>query len=189
MTRLGGRLPLLVVGVVLCGAVGACTAEEGTPPDDTAAELAAALTRGRLDADLFAGERRRAPHRAWPRVTAGMGDATVEVSVGDVTEDETGGSATADLTYAWDLPRSDETWEHTGTARLVEAEDGTWSVRLEAGLFGLRAEERLALGTTSAPRAGILGSGGAEIVRDRRVLRFGVDKAQVSTERQAEAVS
>jgi cell division protein FtsI/penicillin-binding protein 2 len=188
---LGGRLPLIAAGALLCGALPACTSDggEAAAPEDTAAELAAALTRGRLDADLFQDERRRAPQRAWERATAGMGDAEVEVSAGEVGTDESGRSATAALTYAWDLPRSEETWEQETTARLVAAEDGTWSVRLEPGLFGLRAGERLDLGTTSAPRAGILGAGGTQIVRDRPVLRFGVDKAQVSTEQQAESAA
>ena len=156
-------------------------------PDDTAAALAEALTRGRLDDALFEGERRRAPQRAWERATEGLGDAQVEVTVDEVAETEDGGTATAGLTYAWDLPRTEETWEHEGTARLVEAGDGTWTVRLEPRLFGLRAGERLDLSTTSAVRAGILGAGGEEIVKDRPVVRFGVDKAQVEEAGQADA--
>ena len=190
MRRLGGLLAQLITGALLCGTVTACTSDggEGGPaPDDTAAALAEALTRGRLDSALFDGERGRAPQRAWERATDGMGGAEVEVTAGEVTEDQDAGTATAVLTYAWDLPQTEATWEHEGTARLVEAEDGTWAARLEPRLFGLRAGERLDLGTTGAERAGILGAGGEEIVRERPVVRFGVDKAQVGEAGQARA--
>ena len=190
MRRLGGRLSPLVAGALVCIAVTACTPDDGqedSTPDDAATALADALTRGRLDPSLFAGKRGRAPQRAWERATDGMGSAQVEVTAGEVTEDEDAGTATAVLTYTWDLPKTEATWEHEGTARLAESEDGIWAVRLEPGLFGLRAGERLDLGTTTAERAGILGAGGEEIVTGRPVVRFGVDKAQVDEAGQAGA--
>ncbi len=185
MIRLGGRLSLLTAGALLCGGLAACTADDGPAPEDTADALAEGLSRGRLDGALFAGRPRGAAQRAWERATEGLGEATAEVSVAEVTEDESGDDATARLGYVWDLPQTDETWEQEGTARLVRAEDGAWSVRLGQRIFGLRDGERLDLSTVQAPRAEILGAGEARIVRDRRVLRFGVDKAQVSTEQQA----
>jgi len=200
VSRLGDRvtvlarrpaLPLALAALVLGPVLAGCTSEDGPPASDTADELAAALTAGRLPAELFDGGSGRAPQRAWKKATAGMTGATPEVTAGDTTEDEAGETATATLTYAWDLPETDETWTQEVTARLVrvEPDDGeaTWKVRLQPALFGLRAGERLDLGTSTAPRAAILGAGGAEIVKDRPVVRFGVDKAQVDEAGQAEA--
>jgi cell division protein FtsI/penicillin-binding protein 2 len=200
VSRLGDRvtvlarrpaLPLALAALVLCPALAGCTSEDGPPASDTVDELAAALTAGRLPAELFDGGSGRAPQRAWKKATAGMAGATAEVTAGDTTEDEAGETATATLTYAWDLPETEDTWTQKVTARLVKVEpddgEAAWKVRLQPALFGLRAGERLDLGTSTAPRAGILGAGGTEIVKDRPVVRLGVDKAQVGEAGQAEA--
>ena len=167
------------------GAMSSVTWHDGPGPQAAADNLAAALESGELDAALFSGVARRAAQRALDDATEGMAGATATVTAGEPQED--GDTATVQLTWTWDLPVTEDAWEHETTARLVRADDGAWRARLEPALFGLRPGERLDLVTTEAPRAGILGGDGAMIVRERPVVRLGVDKAQVDESGQAEA--
>ncbi len=175
---------LLAVAAVLAGSLAACTSDDGEPPSVAAEALADGLTAGKLDTDLFDGESGRAPQRALKKALGGLSGASTEVSAGEATEADEGETATVPLTYTWDLPQTDETWTQKASARLVrvETEEGpaTWKVRLEPGVFGLKAKERLELRTSLPDRAPILGAGGAEIVTDRPVVRFGVDKTRVA---------
>ena len=126
-----------LAALLLLGPLAACTADDGPSPEAAADDLAAALTAGRLDSALFEGVPRRAPQRAWDEATEGLSGATPEVTAGGVTEDASGDTATATLSYAWDLPGTDDTWDQDATARLVRAEDGSWRVRLLPEVFGL----------------------------------------------------
>ena len=165
------------------GALAACTSDDGPPPEDAADALAGQLTRGKLDTALFDGQSGKKPQRAWTKATDGLRGATAEVTVGEVQEDEDGETATVPLTYTWTLPLTDETWRQQASARLVrivpDEGEPSWKVRLEPGLFGIKPGERLALTMDLPERAPILAAGGVEIVKDRPVVRFGVDKAQV----------
>ncbi|MGA9747823.1 MAG: penicillin-binding protein, partial [Nocardioides sp.] len=175
---------LLSGAVVLAGSLSACTSDDGEPPSVVADALVSGLNKGKLDTALFDGESGRAPQRAWREALGGLGDARAEVSAGEIAEGPEGETATVPLTYTWDLPQTDEPWTARARARLVriEPEEGepTWKVRLEPGLFGLEAREQLVLRTTLPDRAPILGADGAEIVTDRPVVRFGVDKTRAA---------
>lgn len=179
------RRTLLAV-LVLLASVG-CTGDDGEQPDDAARTLASALAKGDLEAARFLDTGDKAAQKWWDRSTDGLAGSDVTVDVTDVAEADSGDAATARLGYTWTLAGSDETWSHEGTARLVRGDDDRWRVRLEAGLLGLRKGERLDLATPVAPRAPILGAGGEEIVTDRPVLRFGIDKAQVKPAGQEQA--
>jgi cell division protein FtsI/penicillin-binding protein 2 len=179
------RRTLLAALVLLVSA--GCTGDDGEQPDDAAATLAAALTKGTLGPARFLDTGDKAAQKWWDLSTDGLAGSDVAVEVTDVAETESGDAATASLGYTWTLAGSDETWSHEGTARLVRGDDDLWRVRLEPALLGLRQGERLDLATTVAPRAPILGAGGEEIVTDRPVLRFGVDKAQVKPAGQEQA--
>jgi cell division protein FtsI/penicillin-binding protein 2 len=178
------RAGLAAAAVLLaCGALAACTADDGPPPEEAADALAEQLSRGELDATLFDGRTGRKPQRAWARTTEGLRGATAEVTAGEVQEAEDGESATVPLTYAWDLPLTDETWTQEASARLVRVSpddrEPSWKVRLAPALFGVKAGERFDLTVDLPERAPILAAGGEAIVKDRPVVRFGVDKAQV----------
>lgn len=178
------RAGLAAAAVLLAsGTLAACTSDEGAPPEDAAAALAEQLTGGKLDTTLFDGQTGKKPQRALAKATDGLGGATAEVTAGEVQEAEDGATATVPLTWTWDLPLSDQTWTQKTTARLVHVEpdegEPSWKVRLQPDLFGLQRGERLVLTSELPARAPILGRAGAEIVTDRPVVRFGVDKAQV----------
>jgi cell division protein FtsI/penicillin-binding protein 2 len=172
------RLRPLLATLVLLLAAG-CTGSDGEQPEDAAAALAGALADGRAGKVRWAPDA-TAPQRWWRTATEGMGDSTREVELGEVREDESGETATAVLRWTWTLEDSEQTWAHDGTARLVRGDDELWRVRLEPALLGLRTGERLDLATEAAERAPILGADDEQIVRDRPVLRFGIDKTQVA---------
>lgn len=174
----------LLAALILLVSTG-CSGDDGEQPEDAAATLAAALAKGRLAPARFLDVKDPAAQRWWRRTTGGMLGSEVDIEVDEVTEAESGDTATATLAYSWALAGSDETWTHGGTARLVRGEDDLWRVRLEPGLLGLKPGEHLDLSTESAPRAAILGAGDEEIVTDRPVLRFGIDKTRVDPADQA----
>jgi cell division protein FtsI/penicillin-binding protein 2 len=176
----------MVALLVLVVAAG-CTGEEGEQPDDVAGALADALTRGRPAAVRYVDASDRKAQRWWSRATEGMQDSTVKVAVDGVRESDDGTAATATLAYTWTLAGSEATWSTDGTARLVRGDDDLWRVRLEPAMLGLRKGERLDLATEAAPRAPILGAGGAPIVTERPVVRVGIDKTKVAPEDQPAA--
>ncbi len=171
---------LLVSGTALAGCTG--TDEPDVAPDAVAQSLAEGLTSGKLAGVPVAGPAR--PERLVTRVTQGMGRARPAVTVGEVTEADDGESATATLAFTWDLPRTEETWTHEGTADLTRAGDA-WLVALDEGVWGLEPGETLELSSAAPERAAITGRSGTAIVEDRPVLRFGIDKTKVGPGRWA----
>jgi cell division protein FtsI/penicillin-binding protein 2 len=176
-----------LLATVLLLVTAGCTGDDGEQPQDAAEVLAGALSQGTLAPARFLDTEDATAQKWWRRTTTGMAGSALEVDVAEVAEADSGDTATATLDYTWSLTGSENTWSHEGTARLVKGGDDLWRVRLEPGLLGLKQGERLDLATTDAPRAPILGAGGQEIVTDRPVLRFGIDKAQAPPSRQAAA--
>ncbi|QNN54371.1 penicillin-binding transpeptidase domain-containing protein [Nocardioides mesophilus] len=180
------RSRTLLATVLLAGsALAGCTsgsADPGQEPDDVARALAAGLTAGDLTGVPVTGK--VAPEKLRARVSEGMEEATPTVSVQDVTESGDGSSATAALDFEWDLPDTDATWTSTGTVDLDRVGEA-WKVALSESAWGLKPGEVLQLSAVAPERAPITGRGGAAIVEDRPVLRFGIDKTRVGPGRQA----
>ncbi len=67
-------------------------------------------------------------------------------------------------------------------SRLTQGADDAWRYALDPDLVhpDLADGETLRLTSVSADRADITGAGGKALVTERPVLRFGIDKAQVS---------
>jgi cell division protein FtsI/penicillin-binding protein 2 len=176
-TRLTGLtarvLPVVVTGALLC----ACSGPED-PPEDTAAQLAAALSDGKLPDGLFTGG---SPQRAYDALLDGLDPATPTVEVTSVDEKED--TAVATLAWAWEV--EGRRWAYESTADLTRAE--RWQVTWDPALVEptLVAGERLVVDRTAAPRADVLGAGGRPLVTERPVLRYGIDKTKVSAARAA----
>ncbi len=140
--------------------------DDGPTAKDAATELAEDLTAGRVE-DAW-----------WTDATEGLGDARLDVSVGEVTERE--GTADARLTYQWTLPEG-PVWRYGATARFEKGED-SWTLAPSPSTVApdLREGERLALSREWPERADILGAGDRPIVTDRDVVRIGIDKTKVA---------
>lgn len=177
----------LLAALVLPLVAASCTSPDKEPSaQDAASHLAEALTAGRLTGVRFDGGNPQQAQLLWSRAVGGMGDTKPRVTVGKVTEPDSG-PATARLSYAWPLPGTSTPWTYQTTALLTQGPNDAWRVRLRPSLVhpDLRPGERLEVRTLFAKRADILGAGGRHLVTERPVLRFGIDKAQVAPPRQA----
>ncbi|WP_296606785.1 NTF2-like N-terminal transpeptidase domain-containing protein, partial [Nocardioides sp.] len=117
-------------------------------------------------------------------VVEGMGEIEPVVSADDV--DEGDGTATVPLSWTW--PVAGDEWTYTTEATLTEASDEWqvgWSHRVVWSNLGDGAV--LDLTPIAAARGPIVGAGGFQIVGNRPVLRFGIDKTLVPKARAADS--
>lgn len=186
-TGLGSRLVTAVGAAVVLTGCQAPTGTDGSDPAPTAADLADALAGGDLTdvpwtADTADVARR---HR---EVVAGLGEVAATVRVVDVAEDAEGEGATATATLGWSWPLAEQEWTYTTRAQLVR-DGGSWRVAWDPALVepSLTGSQALDI-TPIAPRRGeIVGPGGALLVGDRPVVRFGIDRTRVAARRAGES--
>lgn len=187
MTPSRRRRPAAALTLALVAGLASCTGDDGEPPEDAAAEVADLLAQGKVDRVPWVEAPAR-PRQWWEQLTGEL-DARPSVAVEDVVESDSGDEATARLTWSWPLRDGESPWQHTGTLRLARTDDegARWRVRADRAVLGLKPGERFALRRELPPRAPVLGGGGTEIVVERPVLRFGVDKTRVPRAEQPEA--
>ena len=163
----------------------------GRSAQDEADELAKALTAGKPGTLSYVGGTPAQAQLLWDRTVAGLGSATPTVSVDEVTEGEDGEPSSARLRYSWSLPGVEQPWTY-GTAVALEEADGDstgdegWRVRLAPSMVhpDLETGQRLVAQRIFADRAAILGAGGTELVTERPVQRFGIDRLRVPDARE-----
>ncbi|MBB6628039.1 penicillin-binding protein [Nocardioides sp. KIGAM211] len=179
--RRPGTLTAIAPLVLLTGLVTGCDSvaevtSPGPDPDDTVAALATALASGSFDDVALAGDDPARVGRQWQAITEGMGDVEPTVTAGNVQED--GDRATA--TYSWSWPLGAQDWTYETTADLTRVDD-EWQVAWEPALVepSLEADTVLTATSVAARRGEITGRGGAAIVSERPVVRFGIDRQKV----------
>ena len=167
-------LAALLVALSACDQVDTVT---GPDPSEAAAALADAVGSGDFSDVAFTDTTPEDVTKEYDAVVEGMGDVEPVVTAADV--DEGDGTATATLSWTW--PVAGDEWSYTTEATLTEADDEWqvgWSRALVEPSLGRRAVLDL---TPIAPERGpIVGAGGTELVTNRPVLRFGIDKTLVS---------
>ena len=178
------HLPV-ALSLALAASLASCTGDDGQQPEDVAASAARTLALGRAAKVPWVDPPDR-PRQWWDGLLGDLADVEPTVEVAEVVEDDSGDRATAELVWAWALPDGAGTFEHATTMQLHRDDADRWRVRADRALLGLKRGERLDLRRELPARAPILGAGGTEIVVERPVLRFGVDKIQVPRARQAE---
>ena len=101
------------------------------------------------------------------------------IAAGDVEVD--GNDGTGTVAWSWPVVESSDPWAYETTVELRRSGD-TWAVRWAPTVVepSLTDDEVLEATTIPATRGEILGARGAVIVTDRPVLRFGIDRVQVS---------
>ncbi|HEU5036743.1 MAG TPA: penicillin-binding transpeptidase domain-containing protein [Nocardioides sp.] len=172
----------LVSAAVLVLALTGCDAAEkvtGPDPQETADTLADALRAGDFTDLEFTEGTPDEVSTEYGEVVEGMGGIAPVVSAGDVDEgDEGDGTATVPLSWTW--PVAGDEWTYTTDATLTEA-DGAWQVGWSREVIEPSLGKRTVLDVTpiAAGRGAIVGAGGTELVADRPVLRFGIDKTLV----------
>ena len=183
--RSGGRRRAVVAaaGVLLVtGCTGDAVPEPSPDPQPVAEDLASGLSSFDLSG-VDAGGRRSAEQLA--DAVQQLGELRPSVAAESVEED--GATATAELTYAWDLDGDGEDdWGYTTTADLELVEEtwrATWSPELLAP--GLAPGEQLVVSTVEPERGEILGLDDEVLVTERPVFRVGIDKTKVARGRLA----
>ncbi|HEX4976803.1 MAG TPA: penicillin-binding transpeptidase domain-containing protein [Nocardioides sp.] len=179
------HLPV-VLSLAVAASLVSCTGDDGPQPGEAADTVVALLERGEAGRVPWVEAPPR-PQQWWQELTGDLG-VRPDVEVDEVVEAESGDEATARLTWSWPLREGEPPWQHQGTLRLERAGEGEtarWEARAEPTILDLRRGERLDVRREPPPRAPILGAGGTEIVVDRPVLRFGVDKTRLPRSEQA----
>lgn len=159
----------------------ACTnplQESGPDPEPVATALGDALAAGDLSGVTFAGEGPLA--KDYDTIVAGMGEVAPSVTLTEVSETETGTTAT----LGWTWPVSEQEWSYPTEAVLTLTGDA-WAVEWDPAIVEptLRPGGVLDLSGVTAERGAILGAGGRPLVTDRPVTRFGIDRSAVPSAR------
>ena len=175
------RVVALLAGASLTAlGVSAC-ANSGDEAQQAADRLASALSSGKLSSTLFAPTQ-TSPQSAYDAVVAGMGDVSPDVTVTSVKQD--GNVERATLAWSWDL--AGHWWRYDSQAALRQR-SGRWVADWTPALVepSLSDGEHLALSTLAAQRGRVLGAHGTTLVKDRPVVRFGIDKTKVAAAKTA----
>lgn len=175
------RAALLLVLLVLAG----CSSEGPTSqtgpatPTAFAEAVAAGLAAGDLTDVPVSELTPKAATRALTTVTDGMDGIEPMVTVADIEHAD--GSKTATVTLSWEWPLGEDSWSYDSTAELLYA-DQAWQLRWQPAVVEprLRAHDRLERSTLPADRGDIVGAHDTALVTERKVTKFGVDKAHVS---------
>ncbi|MFC4615926.1 penicillin-binding transpeptidase domain-containing protein [Cellulomonas algicola] len=183
-----GPAALGLVGAATLLVVGTLTACSPKPPgpDEAIDTLTKAIETGDFAAVEFAAGSGDAAAAAELRTAtfAGVEPWVPDVERGEVTvpEDDPD-SATAELTYTWDVDDSDDDWTYATQVSLArDAEDAeVWRVAWTPGVLvpDLQPTETLRVTRVQAQRGRVLGAGDQVIVEPRGVRRVGVDKTLV----------
>jgi cell division protein FtsI/penicillin-binding protein 2 len=184
MRRLAVVTAALVLGASCLTACDAAEKATGPDPDDAAKALATALSAGDFGAVAFTDQTPDAVAADYHQVVDGMGDIEPTVTAGGA--DESDGTATATLSWTW--PVAGKEWTYTTDAELTEAGDewqAAWTRQLVEPSLGTRTT--LDVTPVAAARGPIVGAGGVQLVKDRPVIRFGIDRSQVIARRAADS--
>ncbi len=168
---------LLTVLLALALVTGGCGFfDKGADARKAADEFAAALSKGDLSGIPFT---QAAAPKEYASLVKPLDDYPVSVDVDQVTR--SGDTATVSLSWSVDL--GGHSWKHQTTAELVDRNDA-WQVSWKPSVVekSLTDGETLRVAGIKAERGNILGRGGAPIVVPRPVVRFGIDRAQVSAD-------
>ncbi|TIC89334.1 penicillin-binding protein [Nocardioides sp. GY 10113] len=111
---------------------------------------------------------------------------TVELSdLGASTPDQAGERRTATLAWSWPVT-DDKAWTYTSQATLVGS-GADWAVQWQRSVVEptLAGGDVLDLSAVAPERGEITGAGGAAIVTERPVRRYGIDKTKVGAQQAA----
>lgn len=173
---------LLSAAVLVLATTGltACTSDDPAAdpdPQEAVDALAAGFQSGDLSAVTF-GSGTPDPTAELAEVVEGLGDVEPVVTAGDVEEAD--GTATAELRWTW--PLAGDEWTYTTDVSLTEGADA-WEVEWDRSLVEPHLKPASVLDVTpiGGVRGPIMGAGGVALVTERPVVRFGIDRSQVSS--------
>jgi cell division protein FtsI/penicillin-binding protein 2 len=148
--------------------------DKGADARDAADKLAVALQKGDVSKIPFTDA--GAP-KEFAQLVEPLADHPTTVRVDQVTRS----GDKADVQLSWTVDIDGHSWKHRTSTTLVDR-DGEWQVSWKPSLVesSLATGETLQVSRVKAARGDILGRGDAPIVTARPVVRFGIDRTQVS---------
>ena len=170
-------VPLLVLALL---GLPACS-DDRPAAADTATRLASALSSLELGTVPLTGPAAPTAGEQLTAAVTGMGALKPSVRVRSTKEGDDEDTATAVLSWTWDLDETGDDWTYDTTAALAYEKDA-WTVAWSPALVApdLQEGERLVLRRAAAERGDVLGARGALLVTERPVLRIGIDKTKVA---------
>ena len=176
---------IAMVGASVVALVGlvACSGDSDEPdPKPAAEDLAEGLSNGDVGGLTFDGTSGEKAQKKLKETLSGMGDYRPEVSVSDVSED--GDAATAKLSTTWKFEDPKAEWSYETEAKLSRDGDD-WVPQWDPSLVApkLKQGEHLSLTGDAPDRGAIVDRNGRKIVKNRQVVRMGLDKTQVGDSR------
>jgi cell division protein FtsI/penicillin-binding protein 2 len=165
-------LALLLLLALLAGGCGFF--DKGADARDAAEKLARALQKGDVSKIPFTDA---AAPKQYAQLVAPLADYPIEVSVDQVTRS----GDSADVRLSWTVEVEGHAWRHQTSTTLVDR-GGKWRITWKPSLVekSLAAGETLRVSRVKAERGDILGRDDVPIVTPRPVVRFGIDRTQVS---------
>jgi cell division protein FtsI/penicillin-binding protein 2 len=163
------------LALVLALTAGGCGFfNKGADARKAAESLARALQKGDVSAATFTDAQDKSSYTA---LTKGLARYPTKVSVDQVTRSGDKASVTLD----WSVDVDGHTWKHQTTAKLLDKND-VWRLAWKPSVVekSLSDGETFRVSRIKAPRGDILGRGDVPIVTARPVIRFGIDRTQVS---------
>src|SRR5690625_1277997 len=157
----------------------ACSGDSDDDPKPAAEDLAKGLSDGDIGELTFAELSGEKAQKQLEKTLSGVGDHRPEVTVGDVSEDED--TATATLQSSWKFEDPEADWSYETEVTLTRDGDDwvpEWDRAVVAPKLG--PNEHLSLTGEPADRGPVLDRDDREIVKDRPVVRMGLDKSQMS---------
>ena len=166
--RLVSLLLLLALAASGCGFF-----DKGADAREAAEKFATALQKGEVSKIPFTDASAPKQYAAVIKTL----DYPTTVSVDQVTRS----GDTADVRLNWSVDLDGNAWKHQTSVTLVE-HDGAWQVSWKPSIIekSLAAGETFRVSRVKAERGDILGRDDQPIVEPRPVVRFGIDRTQVS---------
>ena len=177
MTARASALVAVLVAVALAGGFVAYRALTGERAEDAAELFVARWDSGDDAAAARATDDPTAAAAALRANRRGLDGARLRATLGEV--EESGDSATAQLSLRWQIPRIGG-WGYGTKLRLRKAGD-EWRVRWSPTMVHPKLDDVTRLGTTSVPQARgeILDRDRRPLMRERRVVRVGAIAGEV----------
>src|SRR5699024_6079878 len=153
--------------------------------DRAAQQIAETLADGMSSSDVSSVDFvKMSPSEAqeqWEQLVAHMGKTSHDVEVTDVHTDGDRGHAT--FQHQWQFERGK--WQYKTKATLKK-EQGDWHVVFAANLAepSLKKDEVLSASRVKAQRGAIVGDNDQDLVKNRTLLQYGIDKTQVKPAQQ-----
>ncbi|QDP98739.1 penicillin-binding protein [Microlunatus elymi] len=179
----------MITGLVGCsGKVSLPGKDDVSGARSATQKLATALSKEDLSTVAFSTDA-AAANKAFQSLIDPLGSAKLTATAsGDPQVD--GDHATGKITMSWQLPGASKPWAYTVSAELTKP-DQTWQTVWKPSLVqpDLVNGSQLSMSREQSKRGNIIGGDGTALMKQRAVVRVGLDKSRVSASQAAKSAT